>query len=116
MTAAVYDFEIEQGSDFVLAFSRKDDVGDVIDMTGFLARMQVRRSVSSPDILLALTTEDGRLVVDGALGRVTITLTAAVTAAIDWRKGVYDIEIIDPVGGVSRLMAGKIEISREVTR
>ena len=116
MPAAAYDFEIEQGATFSLVFTWKDETGAVIPLTGYTARMQVRSSVSSPDVLLDLTTENDRLVIDEPNGQVTIALTPVVTAAITWRKGVYDLELVSPTGDVKRLVAGNVTLSREVTR
>lgn len=116
MAAARYDFEIEQGTTFVLAFSWKDEAGTPIPLTGYTARMQVRHSVSAEEVLLDLTTENDRLVIDELNGRVTIVLDPVVTAAITWRKGMYDLELVSPTGGVKRLVEGAVTVSREVTR
>lgn len=116
MPAIKYDFEIEQGADFSLAFRRKGDDGDPIPLTGFTARMQVRANVASNTVLLELTTENERLVIDENDGRVTIALDAETTAAVNWRRGVYDLELVSPGGSVTRLVEGAITVSKEVTR
>jgi hypothetical protein len=116
MAASAYNFEIEQGADLDITFARKNPAGGVIGMTGFTARMQVRASIISPDILLDLTTENGRLAINEAAGEVRIILNAATTSAIQWPRGVYDMELVSPTGGVSRMLYGEITVSKEVTR
>ena len=117
MPAIKYDFEIEQGAAFALVFRRKDDAGGPIPLTGYTARMQVRANVAAQDVLLELTTENGRLVIDEANGEAAIALDADTTAACTWRKGVYDLELVPPDGkNVIRLVEGQITVSREVTR
>lgn len=116
MPAAKYDFEIEQGASFALAFVYKDSSGGPVNLTGYTARMQIRASVSASGVLLDLNTDNGRLVLSHAAGRVAIELDPATTAAFAWRKGVYDLELVSPSGGVVRLVEGQITVSREVTR
>lgn len=87
-----------------------------VDLTGCSARMQVRSTVDSPVVLLALSTDDGRIVLGGPAGTVQLLLSATETAALAWRQAVYDIEIEWPDGTVRRLAQGAIVVSPEVTR
>lgn len=116
MAAGTYDFEIEQGTTFNKEFLYKDVNDDPVNLSGYTARMQVRSTVSSADVLLSLTTENGRITMGGAAGTIDLDLTATDTAAITWRRGVYDLEIVSSNGTVTRLLQGVITISREVTR
>jgi len=67
--------------------------GDVIDLTD----------------LLRLTTADGRSVIDAVACTITLTISAADTARVDWKSGIYELELVspdvDPV--VTTLMRGK---------
>ena len=116
MSAGSYDIYIEQGATLSLPIVWKDSSGTVINITGYTARMQVRQSVNSSTVLLSATTENGKLVIDGSLGKVTISLSAADTAAITWHTGVYDLELVSSGGVVTRLLEGAVVVSREVTR
>lgn len=116
MAAGQYDFTIEQGATFVRPFVWKSSDGTPVNLTAYTARMQVRQSYSSGEILLNATTENGRLQVSGAEGKVTLSLTADVTAAITWRRGRYDLELVAPDGAVTRLLEGQITVSKEITR
>jgi hypothetical protein len=52
----------------------------------------------------------------GTEGTVLLTINDADTTAFDFVRGVYDIEVIDSDGIVTRLVEGNVELSKEVTR
>ena len=114
--AATYDFEIEQGADLDKTFTWKDSAGAPVSLVGYTARMQVRKNISAPEVLLSLTTENSRISIDGAAGQVILHVDAATTSAITWTSGVYDIELISGAGKVFRLVRGTVTVSKEVTR
>lgn len=116
MTAAAYDFVIEQGATLDKSFVWKDSTGTIINLTSYTARMQIRSSVSAAAALLELTTLNGRIIITGAEGKVRLLVPASDTAAITWKRGVYDLELISAAGVVTRLLSGGVEISKEVTR
>jgi hypothetical protein len=116
MPAAQYDFAIEQGATTIRSFVWKSSDGTPVDLTGYAARMQVRRSFSATDVLLEASTDNGRIQIDPEAGKFTLVLSASVTAAIDWSRGRYDIELESPDGDVTRLIYGEITISKEITR
>jgi hypothetical protein len=66
-------------------------------------------------IVTANTGFNAGIVVD-ATGTVTLALTAAQSAALDFDRAYYDIEIVSPAGVVTRLVQGTVTLSREVTR
>jgi hypothetical protein len=116
MSAGSYDLYIEQGATLSLPIIWKDSDGNVINITGYTARMQVRQTRPSTTVLLSATTENGKLVIDGSNGKVTISLSATDTSAITWLTGVYDLELISGSGVVTRLIEGSVTVSQEVTR
>jgi hypothetical protein len=116
MAAASYDFEIEQGATLVKSFVWKTSDDVVIPLTSYTARMQIRASVSSPDILLELSTANGLISISPSEGKVTLTAGPTVTSVITWRRGKYDLELTSPTGVVTRLLYGDITVSQEVTR
>lgn len=114
MAAGNYDFTIEQGATLKTDFIWRDDAGALVNLTGATARMQIRPNVSSEEILLELTTENGGLILGGETGKVTMLITAAQSSLMV-RGGVYDLEIV--IGSVvTRLLQGTVAISKEVTR
>lgn len=116
MTAAAYDFVIEQGATLNKTFVWKSSDGVVIPLTGYTARMQIRATVSSPDILLELSTSNGLIVITPNAGQIALICGPTVTSVITWRRGKYDLELTSPTGVVTRLLYGEVEVSKEVTR
>lgn len=87
-----------------------------VDLTGCVARMQVRQTVASPTVLLELTTENGRIALGDASGTISLRVEAADTQALTWTAGFFDLEIEFADGTVRRLLAGSVTVSPEVTR
>lgn len=116
MTAAVYDFTIEQGATLDKTFVWKDSTGTIINLSGYTARMQIRPTVASSTILLELTTLNNRIIITAGEGKIQLLVSAADTGAITWQRAKYDLELVSSTGVVTRLLSGSVEVSREVTR
>lgn len=117
MAAASYDITIEQGATFLLPLLWKDPQGDPVDLTGYSAKMQVRRKAGSVDPpLLDLSSTNGGITLGDAAGTIVITASATQTTAMTGRTGVYDLELTSPTGVVTRLVEGAVDIHPEVTR
>lgn len=124
MTAGSHDITIEQGATFRLSLIWREPTvnevaGDPIDLTGYTARMQVRRKHTSDTTILSLTSAAGDITLGGAAGTIVVVATAAATAAIDTDNktlsAVYDLELING-STVTRLLEGSVTITPEVTR
>lgn len=91
------------------------------DLTGYTARMQVRKYMESSTTIAQLTTENlstNRITLgnpDPEDGTITLFMRAEDTRAITV-SGVYDIEIISPSNEVDRILQGEFVLSPEVTR
>jgi hypothetical protein len=91
------------------------------DLTSCSARMQIRGSVGG-QALLSLSsdpeeTRDGEIQIDTALSGLAVRLSPTVTAAIEWSRGVYDLELITPDGNIYPITAiSKVTVGNEVTR
>ena len=85
-----------------------------VDITGYSARLQVRRKHTSADTVFSLTDTDG-LTLGDAAGTVQIQLSATDTADVSG-KYVFDLELESPGGVVTRIVEGVIEFTPEVTR
>jgi hypothetical protein len=114
--AATYHMTIDQGTTVSIDFQYRTSAGVPIPLTSYTARMQARPTQSSAVTVMDCTTANGQLVVTGATGTVTLALTATQSAALDFDRAVYDIEIVSPAGVVTRLVQGTVTLSREVTR
>lgn len=135
MTAAKKGLYIEQGSTFQLGFTwhrqgpEVDGVvtpGDPYDLTGCVARMQVRRAQHG-SILATATSLDsgpgaGRIVLGGATGRIEVTLTDEDTDLMDAKTAYYDLELEWPQQPgelrprVERLLQGQVTVDPNITQ
>lgn len=116
MPAANYDILIEQGATFRLNLTWRDANGVLVDLTNWSARMQIRESINDAEAVVDLSSPSAGIVLGGTAGTITVTIPAAQTAALAIRRGVYDLEVQDSAGNVTRLLQGAVEVSPEVTR
>ena len=111
---------IEQGATFRKVLTWKvGDPPEPVDLTGCSARMHIREDVESPDPLLVLSTENGRIHLGETEGTVALYLPPTVTSTITWSSAVYDLEVVLPASpepDVRRLVHGTITVTSEVTR
>jgi len=112
-----YNIVADQGATLRETVVWKDSARNPIDVTNYTARMQVRSTIDSEQIVISLTTENGRISVLGPEGRFDMMVSATDMTAIKAGKYVYDLEIIAPVTGVvDRLIQGNFIVRGEVTR
>lgn len=113
--AGSLDITIEQGVDFDLPCWWKDENETAIDLTGWTARMHIRDRYNVA-LLHELTTENGGIAIVAVDGKITLSISAIDSDAFTWRYGKYDLEMIDGVGDVMRLLEGNVIVSAQVTR
>ncbi len=121
-----YNLTIWQGGTFGLTITVKDVAGNVSNIAGYTARMQIREAYDSPTASETLTTANGEITITGAEGNVAIQLAASRTAnlSVDLtgpgrppkKTYVYDLELIDTSNVVSKLLYGDAVVYAEVTR
>lgn len=115
MAAGTYHMKIEKGSTLSLVLTYADANDTAIDLSGYSARMQIRKRMNDSNAILEATTENGYITLGGNAGTVTISIPASVTATLDAVEAVYDIELVNG-SIVTRLVEGTVEVSPEVTR
>ena len=88
-----------------------------VSLASFTARMKIRATVESVDVLESLTS-GAEIILDNTNHTITITIPAADTAAYDFTTGVYDLELAsgDATPVVTRLLEGNVTVTEEVTR
>jgi len=112
--AGRHNFDCEQGQTFQRVLTLKTD-GVPLNLTGHSAKMQVRKDFNSTAVIVELSTTNGRIVLGGALGTITLNLSAAETFAIA-RSGIYDLELTSPSNVESRIIEGEFRLLQGVTR
>lgn len=118
MGAAVYNIEIEQGATFEMSVTWTDADDNPEDLTGVLARMQIRKRYKDPDPYVDIDSDMlGGIVVDEPSATISVEIPPTTTSGLPGRlRGVYDLELLFPSGRVVRLMKGRVRVSPEVTR
>jgi hypothetical protein len=111
-----YNIQIDQGATYTLALSYKDSAGVPINLTGYTAAMQLRKTVNSATATLSLSSPSSGIVITGATGLINITITATQSRDLVADIYVYDLEITSGSGVVTRLIEGSAVVSAEVTR
>lgn len=123
--AAKKDFTVQAGATWTEGPLTYKVNGTPVDLTSWSARMQVRATTGSPDIILNLTdtavSPDPRLILGGVLGTIGIQVEAVDTSTLNDDQAdvvlVYGLEIFKNVGGVEQvipLLQGNLTIKPEV--
>jgi hypothetical protein len=124
MLSGIYNITCEQGSTFIRTIEIEyPDPSDPttylpFDLTGYSARMQVRRTVDSSATMISLTSAVGggiEMQYAGSDNALRVSMTDEQTSTIT-SDGVYDLEIESSSGIVSRVIRGSFTLIPEVTR
>jgi hypothetical protein len=109
------NFEVDQNATFSFVVEYKDENDSAIDLTGASAKMQVRDVKGGTKLAVTLTSPSGGIVIDGPLGKLTVTLTPTQTNKVFYPKSSYDIMVIDSNGNKIKLLEGFMTLNRSVT-
>jgi len=122
VVANQYNIVVEQGSTFTLSITYKDSGGDPIDLSNFSARMDIRQDYASETALVALTSAAGGsgdtsgIFLGGVLGTIVVVIANATTTGLTAPStNVYDLELRDSAGAVTRILEGKATVSPNAT-
>ena len=86
-----------------------------IDLTSYTGTMTVRPFVGASTTTVVASTANGRMVIDGPNGRVTVTLSATITGDIPAARYAYDL-VLDSGSTVIRYLEGKFIVTGAVTQ
>lgn len=100
MPAAEYNFIIEKGTSFVIAFEYKDDNNVPIDITNWCARIRWIEDQPEDPIIRTFSTNsrssDYEFTIDPLLGKIVLKLSAEFTASFNFGSARYDFELQEP--------------------
>lgn len=77
--------------------------------------MTVRPFVGASTTTVVASTTNGRIVLGGTAGRVTVTIDAATTGAISAGRYAYDL-VLSTGATVTRILEGKFIVTGAVTQ
>jgi len=111
MTSVQDNFTVDAGGTLVREFLYKDNEGETIDISGYLARAQVRRSTFTELVFSSVP------VIDPVTFVITMTWTAEQTALLRDSNYVYGLEIYDDeTGDVAVLTRGVVTVNQRIIR
>lgn len=105
------NLSLDQGSTFSLTFTVNDVSGAPVNLTGYTSRSQFRREYTSSNSY-SFTSE----ITAANTGQVALSMNANSTANVAFGRYVYDVEVIDSEGIVTRVIEGLLTVTPEVTR
>ena len=111
--SAKFNVVCDQATTFNFQFVIQDD-GVPWNLNGYTGTMTVRPFVGASTTTIVASTYNGRMVLDAALGRVTITISSALTGAISAARYSYDL-VLDSGSVVTRILEGKFVVTGAVT-
>ena len=109
--AALSNIYIDQGSDFTTVISLTDSNNDALNLTGYSALAQIRKTYGSTTIAATFGT-----VLTTNTGQLTLTLTDVVTAAMTSGRYVYDVLLTDGSGDKTRVLEGQAILTPGVSK
>lgn len=110
---AVYsNIVVDQGADYSASIDVADSDGDNIDLSGYTAAGQIRKTYSSSTAVNFTVS----VATPASAGVLNISLTSAQTNAMKAGRYVYDIEITNAGGVVTRVLEGQVEVTPGVTQ
>ncbi len=115
LSAGKYNLMIEQGAKFGVQFTWQDKDGNPIDLSLWTGQIQFRESKDDTSILYDSDTA-GDIVMGGVAGTVDFNLPTLTTTEFTFDDCLYDLELTDPDGEITRLVEGRVSLSKEVTK
>lgn len=101
---------IDQGTTFQTSINVTDENDDPVDLTGYSAAAQMRKHYTSSNAYTFFAS------ISPTLGVVSLSMTANVTNTIAPGRYMYDCELTDTNGAVTRLLEGIVTVTPGVTR
>lgn len=114
MVPAKYNIKIYQGSTYSQLFTIKDS-GIPRDLSGYTIKMSLKRTKTSSEAELTLSTENGRIIIlePSSSGQFQLLLSASETKLLD-RNLIYDIDF-QKGSTVETYLRGSVIVGKEVT-
>lgn len=109
--AEFVELEIDAGATFATEITVREDDGTPKNLANFSVSSQLRKSYYS-----STATDFTISVTNSSNGTISMSLSAASTANLRSGRYVYDVELIDNQGIVTRIFEGIVVVLPNVTR
>jgi hypothetical protein len=103
---------IDQGTDYAITIDVTDSAGEILNLTGYTAASQIRKTYSSSSATQTFATA-----VNASAGQVSLSLTDTQTNAMEAGRYVYDLNITKTsTSETTRVVEGQVILTPGVTR
>tara|TARA_B100001093_G_C26796111_1_gene1001166 strand:- start:1188 stop:1520 length:333 start_codon:yes stop_codon:yes gene_type:complete len=109
--AIISNLTIDQGTTFTANIDCTSSDNTALNLTAYTVSGQLRKTYDSTTF-----TSFTAIVANALTGRLSISLTPVQTGALSAGRYVYDVEITDAAGVITRVVEGQVEITPGVTR
>ena len=113
---------IEQGATLDLELLYKDSTNAPIDVSSYTGKLQIKSDYANNNPTTYLTLTDPVVsgtgidfTTSGSSGVIGIKVSATDTNTLTFDTALYDFEITDINGIVTRLLQGTVQLSKQVT-
>lgn len=115
MNPGRYNITVYNGTTFALSPVWKID-NLAVNLTGYSADMQVRDI--SNNLIVELSTSNGKISINAALGQINMALTATQTSAANLPAGNYNyaLNLTDSAGNVYQILQGAFIVTASVVQ
>lgn len=117
MPAGKYNIALDQGSTLNLQLIYKDSNSQIIDLTGYSAKMQIKSDYADniPTTYLTLSSSLGSgLTITPVSGTIDVLIPADSSSLMTFDTAYYDLEITSG-STVTRILQGTVKINKQVT-
>jgi tRNA threonylcarbamoyladenosine modification (KEOPS) complex Pcc1 subunit len=113
--AATYGFTADKGATFTQVIKWKDNNNNLINLSGYSAEMVIREKTTATNVVLTLSTDNGRISLGGEAGTITLSVSAD-DMDIDASQYTYTLELTSVSNEVTRLLMGAFVVRPDVFR
>jgi len=86
-----------------------------VPIANYKARMQIRETVDSPEVIYEATSDSGQILIDNVQKVITVRLSANTTSQFNFVTAVYSVELYT-ANEVVPFLVGNLTLVPEVTR
>jgi hypothetical protein len=111
--SAKYNLVCDQATTFNFQFQILND-STPWNLNGYTATMTVRPFIGASTTTVVASTANGRIVLQGGNGRITVTIPSSVTQTISAGRYAYDL-VLNSGSVVTRILEGRFIVTGAVT-
>lgn len=105
-----FPIEFKRGEQFAFTLYYVDDNGIQFSESSPSAQFTVKQGYDDISASVTLTIANGGIVYNALLGSFTVKIPASTTAALEWKKGVYDMWIQSNANGKDYVLDGPVTV------